>query len=337
MDKPKDKQVINVMTSSDEKLMPFIMTQIMSIVDNLPNDVTINYFLLYDTKENRDEKLKNIEILHKFSRNFSNVRFSDIDVGDTEIFRYIADCGGPWPATAYYSVFAHRFLPETIDRVLYLDAGDVCVIGDLRDYYFADISGDFILITPGRYKVVNEELMLYDRNDLYDPSLCDGITRGLFNSGSYVINLDQIRRSGLSEEYCVKLSDELKRLKNNITVKIHDHVYFGDQGFLSALFLGGIKYFGYPHIQNVFFMPFNFCMWYFDCIETQPWYTPLIIHFADAFKPWKIKYRCNIYLQSLTESKQVSDIKLGKREYYYAWHEYAIKSEIICRMSGILM
>ena len=230
------RQSINIMTSTDENLMPFITIQILSIIDSLPSDVKINYFLLYDTESNREMKLKNIENLQAFSVLHNNLAFEAVDVGNIELFTHIAHYGGQWAWPAYYPLVAHKLLPKYVDRILYLDAGDVFVQGDFREYYFMDFSNHLLIATPGRFKMVNDKLEIYDSEDLYDLSLCDGITRGVFNSGSYIMNLKLMRQIGFSEKDYLAFAETLAQLKKVIAIKEHEYAYWGDQGFLSAFF-----------------------------------------------------------------------------------------------------
>ena len=324
------KQSINVITTADENLMPLISVQIMSIVDNLPSEYKINYFLLYDTVKNRDTKLKRIEILQKFSYNFKNLTFQDIDVGDIDFFSEITSYGGGWPTPAYYQLLAHRFLPENIDRILYLDAGDVFVAGDFREFYFADFCDNVISVTPARYKVINNELVAYEKEDVFNLDLTEGITRGLFNSGSYMMNTNLMREINFNEEEYMICAENLKKVKPYIKQKEHEFAYHGDQGFMSAYFLGKIKFYGYPEIKNIWYMPFNFCLWYYDRMNIIPWYKPVIIHFAGAAKPWEIKYPYETDLNSLLKTSQsISDLKQGSKEHYLLWHEYALKTNML--------
>ena len=310
--------------------MPFVPVQILTIVDNLPIDVNINYFLLYDTQINKESKLKNIDYIRKFSSLYKNVNFTDIDVGDIELFAYLARDGGNWSYAAYFPLVAHKLLPINVDRVLYLDAGDVFVQRDFREYYFTDFSDNFLIVTPARYKAINNELKIYEGEDLYDLSLINGITRGVFNSGSYIMNLNLMRSMNFNEKTYMAFAERLTKMQADVTSKEHDFTYWGDQGFLSALFLGKIKYYGYPDIRNIWYMPFNFCLWYYDRMDMSPWYAPCIIHFAGVPKPWTIKYPYDTNLLTAFEaSQQISDLKSGQREYYYTWHEYAIKADMI--------
>ena len=207
------RQAINIMTSTDENLMPFITIQILSIIDSLPSDVKINYFLLYDTEGDRESKLKNIEKLQAFSALYNNLVFEAVDIGNIELFKHIAYYGGYWACPAYYPLVAHKLLPKYVDRILYLDAGDVFVQGDFREYYFMDFSNHLLIATPGRYKIVNDKLEIYDSEDLYDLSLCDGITRGVFNSGSYIMNLELMRQIDFCEEDYIAFAEILAQLK----------------------------------------------------------------------------------------------------------------------------
>ena len=326
------RQSIHIMTSADEKLMPLVAVQLMSLLDHLPGDININFFLLYDTMDHKDEKLRQIDLLQKFSCRYKNLAFCGVHVEDVEPYVQLARFGGDWPRPAYYSLAAAANLPKEVDRVLYLDAGDVFVLDDFREFYFMDFADNLILATSIGYKVVNDEMAAYDNEDLFNLSLCDGITRGIFNAGVYVMNLEQIRKINFNETDYVAFAMALADRKKEAKTRMHDFAYWGDQGLLSALFVGKIKYYGYPEVRNVWYMPFNFCLWYYDRMDKKPWYKPKIIHFAGAPKPWTMKYPYEIdLLAQYKASHRISDLKHGQAEYYFLWHEYAIKTEMALR------
>jgi hypothetical protein len=149
-----------------------------------------------------------------------------------------------------------------------------------------------------------------------------GIKRGVFNSGSYVINVDQFRVDRLTINDFVYVSKILhERFPNE------KQVYFGDQGLISVAFLGDIRYFAYPEIKNLWYMPYNFCLWFFDRMD-ELGYEPRILHFAGvAFKPWQARFSVdtlkkynfktdfnNVYAPFYMKYKQI--------EFYEKWWGY---------------
>jgi hypothetical protein len=66
--------------------------------------------------------------------------------------------------------------------------------------------------------------------------------------------------------------------------------YQGDQGLISLLFAGDIKFFGHPEPGDYLYMPYNFDMHFFE-LEDKPPYEPKVIHYARNLgefpcKPW---------------------------------------------------
>ena len=99
---------------------------------------------------------------------------------------------------AYFSLCAHLLLPDSVSRVLYIDAGDVIILDDIMPYYNCDFNDKALIVTAARYKLCNNEPVSYEETDIDDlnegfPSIC----RGIFNSGSYVMNLNKIRADNL--------------------------------------------------------------------------------------------------------------------------------------------
>lgn len=221
---------------------------------------------------------------------------------------------------------AHRFLPQNIDRVLYLDAGDILVVGDIEPYYFGDFEGKSLTVTGTKYKNVSDCALLLDSDDLTNSERLPLIVQGLFNSGSYVMNLDKMRRDNCRLDDYILLAKQLAQISSS-----ENRAFLGDQGLLSAAYVGDLKYFGYPEGVDLWYMPFNFCMWYFDRMKEKPYYQPRIIHYAGAnlaFKPWNGKYP--IFLEHFQDGKLLMDLnklELGQAEYFYLWHEYAIRTE----------
>lgn len=92
----------------------------------------------------------------------------------------------------YYRLLAAQMLPETLDRILYLDP-DMLVIGSLRELYATDM-GDFLYAA-----CIHRGLV-----DLSTPvnriRLSTQDAEGYFNSGMLLMNLPRIRESVRPQE-----------------------------------------------------------------------------------------------------------------------------------------
>lgn len=316
--KKTDYKTINIMTSCDANLINLVAIQLQSIAENL-SDKNINFFLLH-----REIPNNRIHILEKLCASYKNVSFKEIQVPNPELYDKLAEGGGGWCGEAYYSFCAHQLLPKYLDRVLYIDAGDILIVDDIDDYYFSDFEDKSLIVTASRFKICNNQLFFMQSEDLHDRENLKGIVRGIFNSGSYVINLEKLRKEPYTLEDYLALSDMLKNIIGSNT-----NAYWGDQGLLSAAFVGDMKPYRYPEITNLWYMPYNFCVWFFDRMIQKPDYHPSIIHYAGgAFKPWKGDYP--IFLERFQDKSNLhslNELKLGQAEYYYLWHEYALKTE----------
>ena len=299
------------MTSCDDNLAIQLPVLLQSIADNL-SDKDVHFYLFHTSVSKT-----NIELLDKLCKYYGMMHLHEVVIPNPEDYEVLTKAGGGWCKEAYYSFCAHELLPRDMERILYLDAGDVVINGKIDGFYFGDFEDCSLLVTPGRYKKKDNQLIVYDAEDLADKNALEGMVNGIFNSGSYVMNLEKMRREG----YSMKDYQFLSRTLQEVLGK-KEKAYVGDQGLLSVAFAGDIKYFGYPQVRNLWFMPFDFGVWYFDRMKELPGYDPRIIHFSGVrFKPWKGKYP--IFLERFQDKSQLhplSDLKLGQAEYYYLWH-----------------
>ncbi len=304
------KQRINMMTSCDENYAKLVPVQLVSIADNLldthPQGGYEVHFYLFHSRIGAEW----VDKIHWYCGTLGIV-FHEIRIADAAPYIQLASKGGGWSYEAYFSLECNRYLPPEVDRILYIDAADVLIAGDIGAYYFPDFDGCSLRVTCSRFKENTDgNMSLYSSDDLGNKELRPGILRGLFNSGSYVINVDKLRREQTSIADYLALSNALVDMHPG-----NDQIYFGDQGLLSAAFVGDIQYFAYPIAQNLWFQPYNFCIWFFDrsteVCGGNPWYTPKILHFAGGMKPW------------LFSSENESKLKPGQWPFYKIYQLYA--------------
>lgn len=318
----------NIMTSCDNHLVNYLAIGLTAMSYNL-KDADVDFFFLHSRVSREKIEMLN-ELCIKLSKEHGHIHFHEILVPDAEIYDNLAKYGNGWAGEAYYSLCAHLLLPDDVDRVLYLDAGDTLIINDIESYYHYDFQGKSLIVTGSQYKVENNELVLFESQDLGDWSEnLPRILRGIFNSGSYIMNLEQMRKDGRGLADYQYLAKTLQQLFGSDNHKI----YWGDQGLLSAAFVGDVRYYAFPEIRDLWYMPYNFCLWYYDRKNQKPEYAPAILHFAGtAFKPWKGTYP--IFLERFQKKEELhslDELKNGQAGYFYLWHEYAIITDGILR------
>ena len=318
---------INIMTSCDANLMKYIPVQLKGICDAMPGRC-VRYYILH-SKDTSDEidKIKNL------AKAFDNVEIHGVQVPDEKVYEQISIMCNPhgwWPKEVLYDICAHRYLPEDLDRVLYLDAGDVMVTGNIDAFYFADFHDKPIRVTMGRYKEVSKQgkIVPYEAGDLYqgDVDMVQEILMGVFNSGSFMINLKKMREIGYTEDDYIAFIKKIYDLYDNKVI-----FKYTDQGLLSAFFLGEIQYFGLEEFNDFWYRPFNFCLYYYDTSAEKPYYTPAIVHFAGfhSYKPWLIDFP--IILDSYRGGKaqyKISSVNSDMRPYYSIWLSNYVKTQL---------
>lgn len=319
----------NILTSSDNTLIPQITVSLTAIAKNLAHDV-IDFYLLHS-----QITPKNLQLLSALCNGYGNIIFHEIRIDNPELFDPLVQAG-KWLRETYFPLCAHQLLPDTVDRALYLDAGDTLVLGDIAPYYTSDFEDNFLIVTGEKHKVENDSFVVFSSDDIKNPDFLPGILSGLFNSGSYVINLKKMRETGLDISYYYGLTDQLRSMKPETAQD--DSVYFGDQGLLSAAFIGNMKYYGYPQIRKLWYCPYNFCLGYYDHFDYKPDYEPAILHFAGVpFKPWRASYPVfpNRFKTTGGNLRELSELRPMQLEYYFLWLEYLFLTDKSLTILGL--
>ena len=332
------------MTSCDGNLMKFIPIQLESIEFNLKGRY-INFYLFHDGQ--------NISYVNKLKKiKYNNIKFHDVVIPEEEASKYelIANKGGGGCGAAYYSLCAHKHLPEKMDRILYLDTADIMVIDNIDDYYFDDFEGKSIIATALRYIRSNGQVVPYEKEDLMRGDLFAEIAHGLFNSGSYVINLEKLRNENYTIDNYLLCAEMMYDIKDHIPKDYFkdqkhlghwgDQVYWGDQGFLSLMFVGDIKYFAYPKMKNTMYMPYNFGIWYFNRSDILQYNISIIHYTGDGEKkPWYMKFP--IFLsrfQNKDKLYPLDNVNSNLIDCYKIWYGYALMANLRldnCKIKGL--
>lgn len=123
------------------------------------------------------------------------------------------------PQESFYRIMAFHYLPEELDRCLYLDP-DIIIRRPLAEFYNQRLDGNYIAAASHTHRLVN--LANNIRLGTQDNTL-------YFNSGVLLMNLDAIRRDFTLQKVLDTLQENIQRL------------WLGDQDLTNILFCGKIK------------------------------------------------------------------------------------------------
>jgi len=166
---------------------------------------------------------------------------------------------------AYYRLFLAGLLPETINKVLYLDCDLICQ-SSLQEFWDTDLTDSpLACVKDIPFSGICEAIRLG-----YDEGL------GYFNSGVLLINLAYWRENNVRQQFIDYIAG------NQSSIRYHD------QDVLNCVFKGKVK-FVHPRFnaQDRLFHQHNMgALPYPDEEVVQARSNPAIVHFTYKNKPW---------------------------------------------------
>lgn len=238
---------MNFLVAANEKYMHPLKVMLTSLLDSNKGEFHNIYFLYSNVCENTVASLKKF-LEKKFECQFIPHYINADDFKDFPICHHFS-------IETYYRFLAQNIIPQSEDRVLWLDA-DMIIRKPLNDFYYQDFEGK----TLAACKSINKNPQI-----LLDKLGCPKGTV-YFNAGTILFNLKKLRKVSLKDycEFYEKNKDRITWLDQDILnsmyaldVKIHDYRVFNMQMFsdpvpdedektieeLSAIlhFIGGTK------------------------------------------------------------------------------------------------
>ena len=258
---------VNILVTLNEAYIPCLNVMLTSLLTSSPaSDLTV--WLLHT--DVRDEALEDTRRILAGHGTLNAVRADPRGLeGAPTTSRY--------PKEIYYRIFAARYLPETLDRVLYLDP-DLIVNRPLDALYNMPM-GDALFAAAshvrGLMQRMNELRLDMDESSPY------------INSGVLLMNLDLLRREQRESD----VFDYIEKHKSSLILP--------DQDVISALYgqrIIALDSYVYNMTERLFAMPLPG-----DSRLTLDWIrlNTAVIHYCGRNKPWKKHYlgRLNCFYQ----------------------------------------
>ena len=270
---------INILVTLDENYIPYLNVMLSTLVRFNPG-CSFDVYLLHSSI--RKKALQSTEKVLQGTGRLLPVKVRDLSLSD-------APTTSRYPQEIYYRIFAARYLPETIDRVLYLDP-DLVINGSILplyqlpmdEYYYAAAShiDSFRLIHK-----FNELRLDMDDESPY------------INSGVLLMNLALLRQ----EQDYADVFHFIEKRKSLLVLP--------DQDIISSLYgskIYSLDVFRYNmterlyRIHSPFEKGFNLA-W----VRTHS----VVIHYCGRNKPWKENYIGNL---DVFYKEAVSKMNSGK-------------------------
>lgn len=271
---------INILCATDENYAPYYGVMLTSLFENNKGE-TVNVYVIVNKVFNK----RLLRQYHKLEDKYGQ-KISFIYINDEFLKRYPIKTGGYWTIVTYYRMYVAELLPETIDKILYLDC-DMIVTANLSRIWDIDLSGKAIAAISNIHMYSDD----YQRRLGYPPEA------SYFNGGTLLINVDYWRKNQIGQQCRTYL-------ENN-----YNKIVLYDQDILNAV-LWDKKI----HIPLTYNFQIRFLLKEIFSRQSQETkneiidtiHNPCIIHYALNIKPWSAIYYKMPYSEKWKYYKRLS-------------------------------
>lgn len=252
-----------VICINKQYLMPAGVMLCSLFENNKEEQITIHAML----GEDGDQCMKPLqEMTERYHQNIRFYDMKDVRTDDFPVGLYFQE---PFiTKEAYFRLFVMDVLPQSLEKVLYLDV-DMVICGSIRELWDTDISDVAVGAVPDCF-----HQDIHETNRIgYEVGL------GIFNSGVLLINLNYWRKHDVMKEF-VAYAREAK-----------DHLKYHDQDVLNYVFRHCKKELPIRfNLQTIHMYYDRFRYLHFRLIEEvkEAFRHPVIIHYTGPEKPWYI-------------------------------------------------
>lgn len=252
------KTDIHILVTLDENYIPYLNVMLFSLLHSNP-DCRFDVYLLHSAIP--DGAMESTRQILKGAGRLIPVPAGDMGLAD-------APTTSRYPREIYYRIFAARYLPETLDRVLYLDP-DIIVNGSVKELFAMEMGECFFAAASHTGTLIHKFNEI--RLDMEEES-------PYINSGVMLMNLSLLRREQKPQE----VLDFIEKRRNLLILP--------DQDIISSLYgsrILALDTFRYNMTERLFMRHAPF-----EEYLTLSWIreNSVIIHYCGRNKPWKENY-----------------------------------------------
>ncbi len=242
------KKNINVLLFADDNYYKQLKTTIFSLLKNNKNTI-FNFFIYGNISKSNKKKIDAFVSSHKSSVDFS-LAFPD----SFKSHFFVKD-----KTTIFLNKFIFFCLPDTIDRIIYIDC-DLVVNGNICSFYYQDFNGKSVVVTKDLCLEWGPRMM---PNEV--------LANDYFNAGVLLINLSAIKK----RYSLLDIENYLNKYRGNLPCD--------DQDVLNMLLFNDKK------VMND--RTYNYCIRHRDQSKNDEYKKCIIFHYYyQNNKPWKYSY-----------------------------------------------
>ena len=243
---------MNILISADKRYLNKYKTMLFSL-KKYNKDFTV-FFLNQSLSHSKMRKFK------KYLRKRIGCECIYIDI-DKKLFEKLPINRVRFGTETYSRLLAQFYLPDDLDRILWVDADVICK-KNIEKVYFQDFGNKSVIATID----IGED---YVRNNYQKKIGLDLNNKQHYvNAGIILLNIRRMRET-TNIEYILNMFSELK-----------DKVKLQDQDILNVLYKDDMKY------ESKYF---NYQIRYIDSIDDEDLNKIFFLHYISTEKPWKIK------------------------------------------------
>lgn len=248
---------MNILVTINDNYMLPLLIMLESLFNNETEKMTI--YLFYSDVSYKNRKRLDTYI-NKQGSSFISVYVEDEIFRNAPIFRYFTK-------EMYYRFLCSMLLPNTVERVLYLDP-DILIRSSIYDFYCSEFNGKQLI---GMEDYAANYLTPDKKYDI-------GMTKDMsyINSGVLLFNLNKMRE-------VFNIDDFISILEKN-----RDKISFPDQDVMNLYFKNDIKLgrriYNYNTGYGSIFKMFIYIFGKKEKVE------PVIVHYMGESKPWHVDY-----------------------------------------------
>lgn len=246
--------MINILISVNRKYLDKAKTMLHSLRRNHSEDITV--YLI-----NRSLCIPEINKFRKYLKKHLRMDFIVIDISSTAFEQLPLDTK-KFSIEIYYRVIAQFLLPQTVERIIWLDA-DIVFCGNISEFYYQDFEGALLAVCPDANCEDKDIIIIKESLGLSNEHI-------YFNSGVLLLNIEALRKT--------TTLDEIVQSAQSIA----QYLVYPDQDLLNYFYSGRVKYCN----QN----QYN-CQVTAVVSLTQDQISDIVIlHYAGSHKPWIFYY-----------------------------------------------
>lgn len=248
------ENAINIIMSVNTKYIDKACTTLYSLSRH--TKMQIHLYLL-----NNSLTVEEVEYMNNLLNKY-NILLEEVDMREIHIFDKLTLGASHFSREMYFRIIAYQVLPNWMKRVLWLDA-DIIINGNIEEYYFQDLSGISIVVSPDS-KNDSNLIRLCKKNIGLKEDEC------YFNSGVILFNLTYIRKN-------LEINQIIQTLE-----QLASKLIYPDQDILNVIYRKSKRIIDWKI--------YNYQVCGGEDVDLEECSKAKIIHYTSEKKPWDYKY-----------------------------------------------